>query len=82
MDNYLPKQLRKKVKVGGHGKINDDLLNYVFSFDGFGIMFSTALFSQLFQHSVPGLIRPLPEPQKKKVKRGETTLDKSCRLLL
>ncbi|GMH77549.1 hypothetical protein TL16_g07447, partial [Triparma laevis f. inornata] len=44
-------------------------MNYVFSFDGFGVMFSTALFSQLFQHSVPGLIRPLPEPQKKKVKR-------------
>eukprot|EP00939_MAST-03C_sp_MAST-3C-sp1_P004848 g4848.t1 len=25
-----------------------------------GLMLSTALFSQLFQHSVPGLIRPLP----------------------
>ncbi|GMH74718.1 hypothetical protein TrST_g4009 [Triparma strigata] len=44
-------------------------MNYVFSFDGFGVMFSTALFSQLFQHSVPGLIRPLPELQKPKVKR-------------
>ena len=29
------------------------------NFAGFGAMFSTALFSQLFQHSVPGLIRPL-----------------------
>lgn len=26
---------------------------------GFGVAFSTALFSQLFQHSVPGLLRPL-----------------------
>ena len=33
------------------------------------LSYSTALFSQLFQHSVPGLIRPLPELQKPKVKR-------------
>ncbi|KAK1929170.1 Transmembrane protein 104 [Phytophthora citrophthora] len=26
---------------------------------GFGVMFSTAVFSQLFQHSVPGLLAPL-----------------------
>jgi len=29
------------------------------NFDGLGLAFSTALFSQLFQHSVPGLINPL-----------------------
>jgi hypothetical protein len=28
-------------------------------FRGFGIMFSTGVFSQLFQHSVPGLLAPL-----------------------
>mmetsp|Transcript_5270 Transcript_5270/g.10528 ORF Transcript_5270/g.10528 Transcript_5270/m.10528 type:complete len:589 (+) Transcript_5270:222-1988(+) len=43
------------------------LMSYSFAFSGFGVMFSTALFSQLFQHSVPGLIRPLPEYQKRKV---------------
>ena len=42
-------------------------MSYTFSFSGFGVMFSTALFSQLFQHSVPGLIRPLPKAQKKHV---------------
>ena len=31
------------------------------NFGGFGLMFSTAVFSQLFQHSVPGLVRPLQE---------------------
>jgi hypothetical protein len=38
---------------------------------GFGVAFSTALFSQLFQHSVPGLIRPLshrPTNTKKKIR--------------
>jgi len=35
------------------------LMNYTACFSGFGVAFSTALFSQLFQHSVPGLIRPL-----------------------
>ena len=35
-------------------------------FSHFGLMFSTALFSQLFQHSVPGLMNPLPETKKKK----------------
>mmetsp|Transcript_21152 Transcript_21152/g.35847 ORF Transcript_21152/g.35847 Transcript_21152/m.35847 type:complete len:399 (-) Transcript_21152:872-2068(-) len=34
---------------------------------GFSVMFTTAIFSQLFQHSVPGLIRPLSEEQKKSV---------------
>lgn len=32
---------------------------------GFGVMFTTAIFSQLFQHSVPGLIRPLSKDNKK-----------------
>ncbi len=35
------------------------------NFSGFGVMFTTAIFSQLFQHSVPGLIRPLKEEHKK-----------------
>jgi hypothetical protein len=35
-------------------------MSYTWDFTGFGVVFSTALFSQLFQHSVPGLIRPLP----------------------
>ena len=34
---------------------------------GFGIMFSTAVFSQLFQHSVPGLVRPLAEEKRRSV---------------
>jgi amino acid permease len=34
------------------------------NYAGFGAMFSTALFSQLFQHSVPGLIRPLSQEDK------------------
>ena len=34
---------------------------------GAGVMFSTAVFSQLFQHSVPGLIRPLASEKKRHV---------------
>lgn len=34
---------------------------------GFGLMFSTGVFSQLFQHSVPGLIRPLSAENKARV---------------
>lgn len=34
-------------------------MSYTACFTGFGVAFSTALFSQLFQHSVPGLLRPL-----------------------
>jgi amino acid permease len=34
---------------------------------GFGMMITTAIFSQLFQHSVPGLIRPLSDEDKKKI---------------
>lgn len=41
----------------------------LFDISGFGIMFSTAVFSQLFQHSVPGLIRPLSESHKRQVPR-------------
>lgn len=36
-----------------------DKMSYTVSWSGFGVAFSTALFSQLFQHSVPGLLRPL-----------------------
>jgi len=38
-----------------------DEMSYTVSFAGFGIAFSTALFSQLFQHSIPGLLKPLNE---------------------
>ena len=40
-----------------------------FKLSGFGIMFTTAIFSQLFQHSVPGLIAPLQTAEKKAVPR-------------
>ena len=33
---------------------------------GFGLAFSTTLFSQLFQHSVPGLVRPLADADRPK----------------
>eukprot|EP01041_Mallomonas_annulata_P007221 gene7221-14724_t len=36
-------------------------------FSGFSIIFTTTIFSQLFQHSVPGLIRPLAIYHKKAV---------------
>jgi len=36
---------------------------------GFGVMLTTAIFSQLFQHSVPGLIRPLACEHKKAIPR-------------
>lgn len=35
--------------------------------DNAGLMFSTALFAQLFQHSVPGIIRPLASTKKRRV---------------
>ena len=34
-------------------------MSYTYCFRGFGVAFSTSLFSQLFQHSIPGLLRPL-----------------------
>jgi amino acid permease len=37
------------------------------SFDGFSIIFPTALFSQLFQHSVPGLVRPLSQEHRRSI---------------
>eukprot|EP00566_Odontella_aurita_P008689 CAMPEP_0113589674 /NCGR_PEP_ID=MMETSP0015_2-20120614/36220_1 /TAXON_ID=2838 /ORGANISM="Odontella" /LENGTH=845 /DNA_ID=CAMNT_0000495721 /DNA_START=23 /DNA_END=2560 /DNA_ORIENTATION=+ /assembly_acc=CAM_ASM_000160 len=43
-------------------------MSYTACFSGFGVAFSTALFSQLFQHSVPGLIRPL-DGQREKVEK-------------
>lgn len=39
----------------------------MFDTDGFSLMFTTAVFSQLFQHSVPGLIRPLSYEHRTKV---------------
>lgn len=39
----------------------------LFDASGIGLMISTAIFSQLFQHSVPGLIRPLPTQEQKSV---------------
>jgi hypothetical protein len=40
-------------------------MSYTACFSGFGVAFSTSLFSQLFQHSVPGLLRPLRgQPEK------------------
>ena len=34
-------------------------MSYTYCLEGFGVAFSTSLFSQLFQHSIPGLLRPL-----------------------
>jgi len=39
----------------------------LFQLSGFSVMFTTAIFSQLFQHSVPGLIAPLSTEHKKHV---------------
>ena len=36
-------------------------MSYTACYGGFSVAFSTALFSQLFQHSVPGLLRPLKQ---------------------
>lgn len=42
-------------------------MSYTICLSGFGVAFSTSLFSQLFQHSVPGLLRPLrDQPTKHK----------------
>lgn len=48
---------------------NDNFNLPYFKLSGFGIMFTTAIFSQLFQHSVPGLIAPLQMAEKKSVPR-------------
>jgi hypothetical protein len=48
------------------GEEREDLIPY-YQFSGFGLMFTTAIFSQLFQHSVPGLIRPLHKSEKQHV---------------
>lgn len=39
----------------------------LYNASGVGLMISTAIFSQLFQHSVPGLIRPLATEDQKSV---------------
>ena len=39
-------------------------MSYTVCLSGFGVAFSASLFSQLFQHSIPGLLRPLrDQPQ-------------------
>ena len=38
-------------------------MSYTVYYSNFGIAFLTALFSQLFQHLVPGLLRPLKEQE-------------------
>jgi hypothetical protein len=38
---------------------DNDNMSYTACFSGFGVAFSASLFSQLFQHSIPGLLRPL-----------------------
>ena len=45
-------------------------MSYGICVGGFGIAFSTALFSQLFQHSVPGLLRPLKLQQQQQRRRS------------
>ena len=42
-------------------------MSYTACFSGFGVAFSTSLFSQLFQHSVPGLLRPIRREQPEKL---------------
>lgn len=42
-----------------------DVSRHLVDFSSFGLMLSTALFSQLFQHSVPGLVKPLAARHKK-----------------
>ena len=37
--------------------------------DGIGLMLTTSIFAQLFQHSVPGLVRPLNDSDKEKAPR-------------
>jgi hypothetical protein len=56
--------------------------NNLADFSGFGIAFSTALFSQLFQHSIPGLIRPLsehPQQTRRKIPVSSIILSSSIR---
>ena len=48
-------------------------MSYTACFSGFGVAFSTFVFAQLFQHSVPGLLRPL-RVQPAKLKRIPTVL--------
>jgi amino acid permease len=43
----------------------DGMMSYTYSFSGFSVAFSTFVFAQLFQHSVPGLVRPLQDCPRK-----------------
>jgi len=56
-----------KILLPGHSApyISEDIP--LMNFAGFGPMFANALFCQLFQHSVPGLIRPLSSEEKAEV---------------
>jgi len=59
------------ISISNSNSNSDDSSN---AFQSFGLMFSTSLFSQLFQHSVPGLVRPLnreKQPHVKKIFAGE-----------
>ncbi|CAB9521837.1 Transmembrane amino acid transporter protein [Seminavis robusta] len=47
-------------------------MSYTACVSGFGVAFSTSLFSQLFQHSVPGLLRPLRDQPSKHSKVPRT----------
>lgn len=56
------------VAVGGAADVSPPYLSQfsLVNLGGFGVMFSTGVFSQLFQHSVPGLLAPLgPKNQNK-----------------
>jgi amino acid permease len=52
----------------------------LFNIDGFGLVFTTSVFSQLFQHSVPGLIRPLSYHHRPEIPRifGAALLTTAC----
>lgn len=53
--------------IDPHPAIDPNTSIGYYKFSGFGLMFTTAIFSQLFQHSVPGLIRPLSQADKQHV---------------
>jgi amino acid permease len=53
-------------------------MSYTACFSGFGVAFSTSLFSQLFQHSIPGLLRPLKEQPEKLPKVPVSKSERGC----
>ncbi len=56
-----------------HPRPDDCKMSYTSCFSGFSVAFSTFVFAQLFQHSVPGLLRPLRD-QSTKIKRVPSVL--------